>query len=308
MKRLKSDKGSALVLAILVVAMLGIITAATISTVTHNFGMKYETLTTEKTTYISSSTIEYTQSYLTKMLNTTFTYILYYNPSDPSDPSSTASPSELPEYAEIYTDTLEDKGIIDCFKGTTTVYSIIATDDDKRKPRESESRFNPASPDYCGYDYSDYRNNVWLPKVKQFAKDEYIKHLTAKLYNGESKAPIPGGLCNSSMLADLEGSMSKMSDEINNSFGNDLVKSISVKFPGFESNTTKAIKDFTENGYITIDFIIELKDSGKKVIQPAKFKWEAISMLNEACLAHAENVPFLKGIEVQAYYDEIRYE
>jgi type II secretory pathway pseudopilin PulG len=272
-KNKKSEQGSALVLTIVVIAILSIVVSATTSSMIRNYSSKKETLSSEQTEYINNSCVEYTKSYLTKLINTSFTYILYNDHTSPS--------TEAP-----FIDSASFDGAIVKYDPPADEYS-----NPYRRPRSTDSKYHDSTdPSYGKFD-EDF--SAWYNSMEQFALDTYEEYMRYKFDTGTYSTK-----CTSHLRKDIADSLLAMRKDSNEAFnptsGDEKVADISARIISSEDDFIK--------GNLSIEFTTTLTN-GKTIVQKAKYKWNALGLIKEACHEYATGSCFTSGVEIKAYYD-----
>lgn len=301
---MKQEKGSALIMTVLLVAVLGVIALGTASAVNHNYQLKEDTLSSEKIDYTAKSAVEYSNSYITKLLNTTFTYTMYYDSSDPDNENWKA----LKEDSALR----KSMGLKESFCTNMTTFNGIVPEYGAIRPYPSNYSNN-----------SDYEDafNQWKQDLRDDAKKRFDDHIKNKLYYGQKKSPLSDSrTCKPTvLLEDLQVSMDKMCSEMNTDFdhnktGMNTINSITVEFTDFSGSANnpadlpklkQAEKVFLEDGYLNVKFTVDMPD--KTIIQPAKFKWDAHSIIDKFCDVYSSAGTFKDSIKVKVYYEKPSY-
>lgn len=274
--KLKSEKGSALIFTIILVTVISVIAAATTSSMIRSYNAKHKTLSNEQSDYINYSCVEYTKSYLTKLLNTSFTYVLYNDhESPPSDPPFTDSST---------------------FDGAITKYNPPATDltNPYRRPLASDAKYtDPSAADYDPSAFTD-DYEAWYEAMETYAVDTFNEYLGYK-FDDVSYALK----CDTPLRQDLASAMLFMKEDSNNSFAPsdsapDLIQNITA--------TITSDEDDFEDGILHVKFHTTLSN-GETIVQNAKYKWNAEQLLKNACHDYVSGTYFTESLKIESYYE-----
>jgi len=305
LKKIKSEKGSALILVIIAVAVLGVAVAFTTSSTIRGYKEKKSTLSYERADYVANACAECTYSYLNKLINTSYTYLLYNASDDYADDYKALNgveyPKDVRENCPFNKDNSDDfDGIIIKFSPMNLYYNgEDPASMAMRKPQVTDSKYfeyeyyEDGTASYTGAELADFESALeqWKDAMVKYSTIVYDEYMSGK-YEGTDES-VYGPTIESELNLVVEGIQEGIEDE-----GFELAEPIKAVIVEDPTNPSKTADDFIKNDYFKIKFIVKFKN-GQKTEQVVEYRWDVHEKLKDACKAFAAGAYYEKDVEVE---------